>query len=212
MRLSSLTPLLSIVTLSLLLLGTPGASWAGIASAGTLLIPAGALAMTAPDPPDWTVIPCDALNGVLLAPEGLAANQVEITVRNLSGDPVPNATVKVEFAPALSLCSGTVLTAVTDTQGQAFFTLTGGGCRTEPASCVIKVNNQTGRSYENVKSPDFDGSGADLNVNLSDLIDFSNQFLGSAPADCHDYDNNGSTDLSDLVIFSAAFTMGQHCP
>ena len=67
------------------------------------------------------------------------------------------------------------------------------------------------RSYGSVKSPDFDGT-ADGQVDLPDLLSFSNEFLGSAPPGCHDYDNDGSTDLDDLLIMSVAFGGRSHCP
>ena len=47
---------------------------------------------------------------------------------------------------------------------------------------------------------------------IAELVQFSAEFLGNGPAVCHDYDNNGTTDLGDLIIFSPAFVAGAHCP
>ncbi len=162
-----------------------------------------------------SVQPADALNGLVLAPLDpvpAPASVNVITVRSSSNAPIPGATVEVIVSSANSLCAATVMTGVTDALGEVTITLGGGGCSNGTAlSGLIKANSVTVRSYDNVKSPDFDGAGGDLVVNLSDLVDFSNEFLGSAPSDCHDYDNNSSTDLSDLIIFSPTFVNPNSC-
>lgn len=168
-----------------------------------------------PYAPNCSVLPADALNGFLVAPldpEPLPSTINTINVRNEAGDAIANAAVTVEFSNAINLCAGTLLLGTTDVNGDAVITLGGGGCAHEVAlSGVVKANGFTIRAYSNVKSPDYDGSGGDLVVNLSDLIIFSNEFLGSIAAQCHDYDNNGSTNLADLVIFSPAFVNPNSC-
>ncbi|MCA9756227.1 MAG: hypothetical protein KDA27_10515 [Candidatus Eisenbacteria bacterium] len=192
-------------------------TFADTGSIGVLVIPSGTLALTTPDPANNWVLPCDELDGVVLAPDSPApipASEIQVGVRNNNNGPVPNATVVVEFNQGpIQLCPNGVFTAITNEQGIAYLTLAGGGCLSEtPLSAVIKANGVTIRNYANVKSPDFDGSGADLVVNLADLVQFSAEFLGNGPAVCHDYDNNGTTDLGDLIIFSPAFVAGAHCP
>ncbi|MEZ4651084.1 MAG: hypothetical protein R3E97_20310 [Candidatus Eisenbacteria bacterium] len=194
----------------------PSQSWASPLATGALLLPAGTVVMTVPDPPNVTVIPCDDLNGIVLAPDHPApmpASQVEIIVRNSDNIPVVNAAVTVEFGASNVACPDAVYSATTDASGTAYLSLTGGGCAHQIAlSGVIKANGITLRNYQNVKSPDFDGSGGDLQVNLADLIAFTGEFLGTDPPACHDYDNSGTTDLGDLVMFSPAFVDGSHCP
>ena len=168
-----------------------------------------------PDPANSTVQPSDALDGMIVAPLNptpLPATVNTINVRNNVNAPISGAAVTVEFSGAINLCAATVLAGVTDASGNVVLTLGGGGCANNIAlSGVVKANGVTIRSYPNVKSPDYDGAGGDLVINLSDLVIFSNEFLGSIPAECHDYDNNGSTNLADLVIFSPGFVAPNSC-
>ncbi|MEZ4650541.1 MAG: hypothetical protein R3E97_17500 [Candidatus Eisenbacteria bacterium] len=168
-----------------------------------------------PDPGFCTVTPADALGGLVVAPldpVALAATINTINVRNDQNAPIPNAAVTIEFSNAISLCSATVTSGTTDANGDVTLTLGGGGCAHVVAlSGQVKANGVTIRNYENVKSPDYDGAAGDLVVNLSDLVVFSAEFLGSNPAECHDYDNNGATNLGDLVVFSPAFVNPNTC-
>ena len=50
------------------------------------------------------------------------------------------------------------------------------------------------------------------NVGLSDLVPFSEEFLGLNGGLCHDYDNDGNTGLEDLTIFAEAVLQGSACP
>lgn len=208
---------LGFLSISFALLAAAAPNSAGSSlSSGTLLLPAGALARTTPDPPNVEVHPCDELGGVLLAPdrpEPLPATQVVIIVRNSDNQPVPNAQVVLELTPGNVLCDDMVTTAMTDGGGVAHMKMAGGGCVQHSALAgVLKANGVTIRAYQDVKSPDQDGSGGDLRVDLSDLVAFSSEFLGASPDGCHDYDNGGSTDLGDLIIFSAAFAGALACP
>ncbi len=159
--------------------------------------------------------PADALNGLVLAPldpTPVPASINTITVRNGSNSPIASAGVEVIVSSSNILCGATVLTGTTDAAGEVVITLGGGGCSHNTAlSGLIKANGVTIRSFDNVKSPDYDGGAGDLVINLSDLVDFSNEFLGSATSDCHDYDNTGATDLSDLIIFSPTFVNPNSC-
>lgn len=199
-----------------LLVVTVSTSTGSSLSSGTLLLPAGALAMTTPDPPNVEVHPCDELGGVLLAPDRpspLPATEVVIIVRNSDNQPVPNAQVVLELTPGNLLCDDMVAVATTDGDGVAHMKMAGGGCVQHSAAAgILKANGVTIRAYQDVKSPDYDGSGGDLRVDLSDLVAFSSEFLGASPDGCHDYDNGGSTDLGDLIIFSAAFAGALACP
>lgn len=182
---------------------------------GALVLTASASMATIPDPANCTVQPADALNGLVLAPLSpapLAATINTITVRNNVNAPINAANVEVELSANNSTCAATVLTGVTNASGQVVITLGGGGCAHNIAlSGVVKANGVTIRAYANAKSPDYDGAGGDLTVNLADLVSFSNEFLGAALAECHDYDNNGTTDLGDLIIFSPAFVNPNSC-
>lgn len=173
---------------------------------------------SAGDPPDQmnvTVSPSDALGGLVFSPLSPAPAPVSVntvTVRNNSNAPISNASVVVEVGPNTELCSATVLSGVTNTTGRVVLTLGGGGCAHNTAlSGVIRVNGVTVRQYANVKSTDYDGAGSNLGVTLPDLTEFSREFGGDAPSRCHDYDNNGNTGLSDLIIFGAPFQQAASC-
>ncbi|MEZ4648247.1 MAG: hypothetical protein R3E97_05560 [Candidatus Eisenbacteria bacterium] len=111
------------------------------------------------------------------------------------------------------LCPTAILTEHADHDGHVSLVLAGGGCISDVSlATVIKANGITIRHYRNVKSPDFDGSGGDLKVDIADLVAFSGEFLGTSAPGCHDYDNSGTTDLGDLIIFAPTFTDASHCP
>lgn len=169
------------------------------------------------DTPDdrCTVIPSDALNGMFLGPASpnpVPASVNEITVRNNGGTPIPGALVVVVLSSSTPTCPGAVLNGITDAEGKVTITLAGYGCVDQaPSVGIIKANGVTIRSYTNVKSADYDGTAGDGLVNLVDLIAFARAFNGSGEP-CHDYDNNGVCNLSDLSIFASAFVPGNHCP
>ena len=162
-----------------------------------------------------SVQPADALNGFVVAPldpAPLDATVNTINVRNEANAPIPDAAVTIEFSGAINVCTSTVLAGVTDASGDVVLTLGAGGCANNVAlSGVVKANGVTIRSYANVKSPDYDGAGGDKIVGIGDLVIFSNEFLGSSPAECHDYDNNLTTGIGDLIIFSEAFVAPSTC-
>lgn len=167
------------------------------------------------DPSFCTVLPSDFLYGLVLAPDlpsPIPASINTVTVKNTANAPISGATVVVTIGMASSLCGSTILTGVTNGMGQTTITLGGGGCaHNTPLSGIVKANGVTIRAYTNVKSPDYDGSGGNLSVQLGDLVQFSKEFLGTEPSECHDYDNDGRTGLSDLIVFSPTFTNPQSC-
>jgi len=186
-----------------------------MAIVGLALCSSAAFAIT-PDPLFCTVDPADALDGLFLAPSSpapVAASVNTITVRNGSNNVIPNAAVVVTLTASNTVCGSTVLTGTTDAAGQVTLTLGGGGCVDDvPLSGVVKANGITIRAYENVKSPDFDGAGGDLVINLGDLVSFAGEFLGPAGSGtCHDYNNDNTTGLPELVLFGPTFTTPNSC-
>ncbi len=195
---------------------TVGTAAAGSFTTGTLVLPTTTFALTEPNLPNSEVQPSDALNGLVVCPDipsPIPASQLVMTVRNSDNVPVANAHVEVILGVNHTLCPGADFTTTTDGNGVASLTLAATGCSDDVALAgLIKVNGVTIRSYENVKSPDYDGASGDGSSNIADLIDFSNEFLGASTSDCHDYDNDGETGLDDLIIFSPAFINNNHCP
>lgn len=168
-----------------------------------------------PDPSFCSVIPADNLNGLVLGPNlpaPIPASINVVTVKNNANAPISGASVVVTLGASNVLCGSTVLSGTTNGSGQTTITLAGGGCAHNVAlSGIVKANGVTIRSYNNVKSPDFDGAGGNLTVQLADLIKFSNEFLDVDPNQCHDYDNDTNTGLSDLIVFSPTFTNPNSC-
>jgi hypothetical protein len=177
---------------------------------------ASAASADVPNPAFCEVQPSDALNGAVLCPDNpspVPASKNTITVRNGDNNVIPDAVVTVTFTSLSVICPDAVLTATTNASGVCTITLAGGGCAHQvPSAAVFKANGVTIRDYENAKSPDYDGGGGTLLVNLPDLIQFSNEFLNTAPNECHDYDNTGETTLPDLIIFSPPFLGSNTCP
>lgn len=162
-----------------------------------------------PVPEKCSVTPADALNGLVLAPDSpspIPSSVYTITVRNMNNDPIPNSTVTFEFTTGIRRCTTMVMSGVTNNLGVVVMTLRGGGCaHNSQGAGIIKASGITIRSYLNVKSPDYDGVGANGQVNLADLVTYK------AANPCHDYNNDGSVNLSDLVIFSGAFSPSHVC-
>jgi hypothetical protein len=175
----------------------------------SLLLPCAARA-DEPPLPHITVVPADALNGVVLGPDQpspISASVLTITVRNANNVPVTNAVVQLETpGPTLvRFCSGQQSYAVTDGQGVAVLTLRGGGCAHGTNAAILKVNGLVFRAYTAAKSPDWDGASADGVMNLADFLAFRSADL------CHDYDNNGHKDLADTIIFASAYLPPHQC-
>jgi hypothetical protein len=180
-----------------------------------LALTASMAAAEVPDQANCTVNPSDALGGLVFSPRlpsPAPASVNTITVRNSANAPINNSAVVVQVTGSTVLCGSTVLTGVTNASGQVVLTLGGGGCAHNVAlSGIVRASGVTIRTYANVKSPDYDGAAGNRVVNLPDLTQFSGEFGGGIPSACHDYDNNGNTGLSDLIIFGGPFQQAASC-
>lgn len=167
----------------------------------------------AADPEECTVMPADAYGGFVTTPDVplLPLLDCVVTVRTTSGNPIPGIEVVAEVAPPAFLCPSAVLTGTTDADGIAHLHPAGGGCVSTPGAVVIYADGVIIRSFDRWKSPDFDGAAASGEVALPDLLDFTAEFLGNAPADCHDYQNDGRCNISDLVVFANSFVRNTIC-
>lgn len=165
---------------------------------------------TVPYPPYCTVVPCDALNGVVMGPDSpspIPASIVNMTIRNQSNNVIPSAAVNITFAAGpFCFCNTMQYNTTTNANGWAQLILRGGGClRNTDQAAVIRANGSIVRNYRNAKSPDWDGANGNCVVNLPDYVRFVARDL------CHDYDNNGNVDLADVVLFTAGFSPGHSC-
>lgn len=186
-----------------------------IALATVVTLPARA---EVPEPTCVEVTPWDGMNGVVLAPPPTQGSPVpgtvgHVIIRSEDCNPIAGASVVVLFGADNVICGSAVLTGTTGADGSVDVTLPGGGCAHDITfGCVIKANGVTVRNYQNAKSPDYDGAGGNLEVNVADLIVFGNEFTDVTTNECHDYDNDGNTGLSDLIVFSSAFARVVQCP
>jgi hypothetical protein len=178
----------------------------------TLLLLALSLSVAAAGPPapaQCSVMPADALDGMVVCPDSpspIPASTTTIIIRDAAGAPVANAQVQIQLAGGIRLCNTSVLTGVTDSAGRLVLTLRGGGCvANTPDAAVVTADGVVIRRYRNVKSPDFDGATADGVVSLFDFVRFVGGDL------FHSYDNDGQICLSDVVIFFSAFEPGNSC-
>jgi len=168
---------------------------------------------TVPDPTKCSVAPGDALNGLVTAPDSpapISATLYTITVRNAANNPIPNASVVIEFPAPTNIrnCTTANNTATTNAQGVANITLRGGGCKISAGAGLVKANGVVIRTYNNVKSPDWDGAAASGAMTLADLLAF--RAVPVFPF-CHDYNNDNTMNLSDTLIFSSAYVPAHIC-
>ena len=166
------------------------------------------------DPSCCQVVPWDALNGAVACPSSpspLSASVAHIVLKWCSGAPIPGASVVILTGGVGPICP-VVLTGTTNAQGEVDIALGAGGCASHQSSVVvIKANGVTIRSYQNCKSPDFDGASGNGAVGLPDLVAFAREFSGQSMPNCHDYTNDGLCGIADLTIFGPAFSGAAHC-
>ncbi len=184
-----------------------------------LLFVVGIAAATVPDPNLCTVDPCDVFGmppgtspGMILypCPEDDGFAEFTCNIRNADGDPIPDAVVEIIILVPGNhcICPEGVLTGITDENGNVTFNISGGGCTFGQDAVQIIANALIIRTYQNLKSPDFDGGGSDCAVDLADYITFGGDFSSGAPG-CHDYFNDGACDLGDFILFGEAW--GRTC-
>jgi hypothetical protein len=192
-------------------------------SLAALALCSGLALATVPDPTNCIVLPCDNLGpagvgGVVVCPgtpSAIAASLVTVTVKNAAGNVIPNATINVTMgSPLINGCATPdplPWDGVANGSGVWTKNFNGGGCFSGANACVITANNVPIRSYVNVKSPDWNGGAANLQVQGDDFSSFLNAFNPGTPG-CHNYDNDGDTDLADFVIFASGFNPSHGCP
>lgn len=147
--------------------------------------------------------------------------QFTVTVTLLGGAPDVGAPVVLVFNPIcvgpsrIALCTSAVVSRLTDAAGRATFNVAGGGCCKDLGAVQIWVRGLLERSFNVIMSPDYamsDNVGLsgfwNYTVGLPDFAAFAAAYA-SGLGSCHDYDNNGSTGLTDFVVFAACF--GRHC-
>ena len=117
----------------------------GVALAGTNL----------PDPLTCSVLPGDALGGLLVAPSSpspIAASITTVVVRNGANFPIANAAVAVSYESGIATCGADALLGFTNDAGEVTFTLGGGGCVIgEQFAGVIRTQGITIRLFSNAK-------------------------------------------------------------
>jgi hypothetical protein len=162
----------------------------------------------------------DASERLLLIPaDGVPMGTFTVTVKNDACVPIPNAIVECIILgiadSRVRLCPSAVLTRTTDANGVAVFNIPGGGCYKGTNALSIRANGIEIREFRAVVSPDYaeiDNVGqpgkSDLRVGIVDLVAFARAFALGASS-CHDYDNNGSTGITDFAMFGQVY--GRFC-
>jgi hypothetical protein len=161
------------------------------------------------DPARCSVVPADADNGFILCPDSpvpIAESVYTVEVLDTYGIPVYHATVTIQFSDGIRLCTTAEQSWLTDVAGRCTIRLRGGGCLSDtPGAAIVQADGITIRTYPNVKSPDFDGSGPDGTVDLADLV----RYRTNDP--CHDYNNDGVFNVLDLDIMLRSFWPQHFC-
>lgn len=148
-----------------------------------------------------------------------ASGHCYVIFRDLANNPVPGVTITFEFQaiqdmtiasdqpdPRLTVnCATRTVSAVTDANGRADFTIVGAGIPGRPASTQFQFHVYADGVL--LGSPmlsafDLDGVGG---VKLNDLaLWFADYVTATSPMRA-DFDGSGNVSLSDLSIWSAAY-------
>jgi len=171
-----------------------------------------------------TVDPYTALGGAVIVPGSFPANHLYVVVRDAVGDRIcwPIIDAREVLKIYIYECFDDDQYYQQGSESGEWDTyVVGGGCSgsnngnwmsyimAESAAVNVRIWEE-----DYTKSPDFSGvepGGGDGTVDLSDLTDFAGECLAVDPPGCHDYDNNGLTNLVDLLIFSPAYASGTSC-
>ncbi|MCP4546050.1 MAG: hypothetical protein GY835_06255 [bacterium] len=154
---------------------------------------------------------------------------ISVTILDINGDPVVGLVATDMWVRTYDMapCSGTFsqADAATDGTGSATFsgTIYGGVTNDGPGGVDCDTNflyvyaqgielNAHNPVDVAVDSPDLNG---DLAVGVTDFakfaVDFNCATTSSACDPCHDFDENGATDIGDFAIFGAFFNVSV-CP
>ncbi len=172
-----------------------------------------------PDPAQCTVLPCDEMGvlGVPCMPHGNPLAGVTIFVATPEGIPIPDAFVEILFnhdvcqtggVPILCICLEAVHSGYTDENGLIELGFCFGGCCLEPEACTIEANGIPIRSYDEVKSPDWNAERGDCGMGLPDFAIFGEGWRTNATG-CTDYDYDGETGILDFSMFGSSWP--QYC-
>lgn len=203
----------------------------------TLLALAGTLAAGSsqadPPSPGNSTIP-DHVTLVSLGPAGpdSVAGHFVVVFRDLANQPVPGVVITLDFAACTDVaiapdqrdprlvvnCSSRTVSAVTDVNGTASFTILGArafGPPSGPNSLRIYGDGVMLGSLS-ASMFDLDGTGG---VTLGDLGAWASDFFSGTNPPRSDYDDYGGVSLSDLSFWAAAyfsgrelFSAGPYCP
>jgi hypothetical protein len=137
-------------------------------------------------------------NAIVIPGTDISYDDLIVIVRDEFNDPVTFANVSIEFFDCTDLCIDTPsgLSGTTDINGEVTFNPSVGGC--EVCTINIIADGVVIRSYDQVISPDWDGSFADGIVDSDDLDYFQTIYNTTEP--CGDYNGDGITSLHDFGL------------
>jgi hypothetical protein len=166
-----------------------------------------------PEPDQCQVSQWDIYGQAVIVPgnptdgSGDVFDDVDITIRNLEGNVIPDALVEIVFEDCPNLCLDPVdpaLSGFTNSAGQISLNPNAGGCN----ECTVLIRSEgiVIRVYPRVVSPDWDGTSADGQVDDFDL----DYFMSGEDEFCKDLDGSGMVDALDLGHLVG--TLGSHNP
>lgn len=151
-----------------------------------------------------------------------AMGQCEVIFRDLANSPIPGAQVDFYFAdvgdmtiasdpldPRLTVrCLPRIVSAVTDVNGRAVFTIVGAGIPGRPASTQFQFHVYADGvllGSPTVSAFDLDGVGG---VNMNDLALWFADYISGANPMRSDYDGSGGVTGADLSRWAAVYFGG----
>ncbi len=192
-----------LLTLLGVLAVVAGTSWAGI-----------------PEPDNCSVMPCDGLDyprifGSPDLPGAVGYANLDIYVRDHWDNPIQDEQVQVLIEPVCLVENGGAVvtchdsyTGTTDEDGHVVINMALGGCCSGGTVAQIVCLNVVIRAYEDIVSPDYDGTTGDGAVNAMDLAYFGVQSGAGSPG-CTDYNGDGTTNALDVAYFGSSW--GHYC-
>ena len=165
-----------------------------------------------PDADQSDVEPWDTFDQAFTTPgspdAGSHVDDVTATIRYTNGNPVPFSHVWVDVSGCPGLCTDPSmdgLSGSTDVNGVVVLNPRVGGC----ADCEVLVfaDGVRIRSYEKIRSTDWDGASADGALSGADFSFFAGA-LKETQDSCADYDNDGHVSGLDFSFFATSFKLG----
>lgn len=160
-----------------------------------------------PDPDNSAVIPWDAFGDQIFVSPGAWGDHIIVFVEDSDGNPCPWVKVEIDISACNTLCvdcpSG--LVGMTNQMGWLMMDPRVGGY--EECEVVLRADGVVLRTFNRVTSPDWDGTRADGDVDITDFSYFALNYpsppMPYEPA--LDYNGDGIVGAADSSLFGACY-------